>query len=57
MQDHGLIIDDHLKQIVEATASAKGAELKYIRLYKPEGSFLGFSVIDLKSENKSELGI
>ena len=52
-----MIIDDHLKQIVEATAAAKEAELKYIRLYKPEGSSLGFSVVGLKSENKGELGI
>ena len=52
-----MIIEDHLKQIVEATASAKEAELKYIRLYKPKGSSLGFSVIGLESENKGNLGI
>ena len=50
-----MIIDDYLKELVEA--AAQGRELKYIRLYKPEGSSLGFSVVGLKSENKGELGI
>ena len=31
--------------------------MKYIRLYKPDGSSLGFSVVGLKSEHKGELGI
>ena len=37
--------------------AAQGRELKYIRLYKPDGSSLGFSVVGLKSEHKGELGI
>lgn len=37
--------------------AAQGRELKYIRLYKPDGSSLGFSVVGLRSEHKGELGI
>ena len=48
-------MDDALRRIVET--AAQGRELKYIRLYKPEGSSLGFSVVGLKSEHKGELGI
>jgi multiple PDZ domain protein len=47
--------DDALKQTVEM--AAQGRELKYIQLYKPEGSSLGFSVVGLRSEHKGELGI
>jgi len=35
----------------------QGREVKYIKLYKPEGSSLGFSVVGLKSAHKGELGI
>ncbi len=31
--------------------------MKYIKLFKPEGSSLGFSVVGLKSAHKGELGI
>jgi len=37
--------------------AAQGREVKYIKLYKPEGSSLGFSVVGLKSAHKGELGI
>ena len=37
--------------------AAQGREIKYIKLYKPEGSSLGFSVVGLKSAHKGELGI
>ena len=37
--------------------AAQGREVKYINLYKPDGSSLGFSVVGLKSEHKGELGI
>ena len=47
--------DEALKQTIEM--AAQGRELKYIQLYKPEGSSLGFSVVGLRSENKGELGI
>ena len=50
-----MFVDDNLKFIVES--AAQGRDLKYIRLYKPDGSSLGFSVVGLKSENKGELGI
>ena len=49
------IVEERLKQIVES--AAQGRELKYIRLYKPEGKSLGFSVVGLRSEHKGELGI
>ena len=48
-------MDDALRQIVET--AAQGRELKYIRLYKPDGSSLGFSVVGLNSEFKGLLGI
>ena len=38
-------------------AASQGRQLKYIRLFKPEGASLGFSVVGLKSEHKGELGI
>ena len=38
-------------------AAAQGRQLKYIRLFKPDGTSLGFSVVGLKSEHKGELGI
>lgn len=50
-----IFVDEDLRQTVEA--AAQGRELKYIRLYKPEGSSLGFSVVGLRSEHKGELGI
>ncbi len=50
-----ILVDDGLRRTVEA--AAQGRDLKYIRLYKPEGSSLGFSVVGLKSEHKGELGI
>jgi hypothetical protein len=37
--------------------AAQGRDIKYIKLYKPEGSSLGFSVVGLKSAHKGELGI
>ena len=37
--------------------AAQGREVKYIKLYKPEGSSLGFSVVGLKSAHKGEPGI
>ena len=37
--------------------AAQGREVKFIKLYKPEGSSLGFSVVGLKSAHKGELGI
>ena len=37
--------------------AAQGREIKYIKLFKPEGSSLGFSVVGLKSAHKGELGI
>ncbi|CAB4065132.1 MPDZ [Lepeophtheirus salmonis] len=36
---------------------AQGREIKRIKLYKPEGHSLGFSVVGLRSEFKGELGI
>ncbi len=39
------------------SAAAQGRDVKYIHLFKPEGSSLGFSVVGLKSEHKGELGI
>ena len=45
---------DARKAVMEA---AQGREVKYIKLYKPEGSSLGFSVVGLKSAHKGELGI
>ena len=50
-----MFVDDVLRANVEA--AAQGRDLKYIRLYKPEGSSLGFSVVGLRSEHKGELGI
>ena len=50
-----MFVEDNLKLIVES--AAQGRDLKYIRLYKPDGSSLGFSVVGLKSEHKGELGI
>ena len=38
-------------------AAAQGREIKYLGLFKPDGSSLGFSVVGLKSEHKGELGI
>lgn len=37
--------------------AAQGRNVKYIDLFKPDGSSLGFSVVGLKSEHKGELGI
>ena len=48
-------MDEVFRQKVES--AAQGRQLKYIRLHKPEGTSLGFSVVGLKSENKGELGI
>jgi C-terminal processing protease CtpA/Prc len=48
-------MDEAFRQKVEA--AGQGRQLKYIRLHKPEGTSLGFSVVGLKSENKGELGI
>ena len=47
--------DGTLKENVDM--AAQGRDVKYIQLYKPEGSSLGFSVVGLKSEHKGELGI
>ena len=48
-------MDEAFRQKVES--AGQGRQLKYIRLHKPEGTSLGFSVVGLKSENKGELGI
>ena len=53
--DGSHFMDEAFRQKVEA--AGQGRQLKYIRLYKPEGTSLGFSVVGLKSENKGELGI
>ncbi|CAG7721735.1 unnamed protein product [Allacma fusca] len=37
--------------------ASHGREIHSIRLFKPEGSSLGFSVVGLKSQEKGELGI
>ena len=37
--------------------AAQGREVKYIKLYRSEGSSLGFSVVGLKSAHKGEPGI
>ena len=47
--------DGHFQQMCES--AAQGREVKYINLFKPDGSSLGFSVVGLKSEHKGELGI
>ena len=47
--------DPQFREAVEV--AAQGREVKYINLYKPDGSSLGFSVVGLKSEHKGELGI
>jgi len=49
-----LLEGDARNAVMEA---AQGREVKYIKLYKPEGSSLGFSVVGLKSAHKGELGI
>lgn len=49
------VIDDDFRLAVET--AAQGRQLKYIRLFKPDGASLGFSVVGLKSEHKGELGI
>lgn len=49
-----LLSDKASTAVAEA---AQGREVKYIKLYKPEGSSLGFSVVGLKSAHKGELGI
>ena len=48
--------DEEFRQAVEA-AAGQGRQLKYIRLYKPDGASLGFSVVGMKSAHKGELGI
>ena len=53
--DGSHFMDEAFRQKVEA--AGQGRQLKYIRLHKPEGTSLGFSVVGLKSENKGELGI
>ena len=53
--DESQFMDENFRQKVEA--ASQGRQLKYIRLHKPEGTSLGFSVVGLKSENKGELGI
>lgn len=47
--------DPQFRQSIEL--AAQGREVKYLNLYKPDGSSLGFSVVGLKSEHKGELGI
>ena len=50
-----MVYDPQFREAVEI--AAQGREVKYINLYKPDGSSLGFSVVGLKSEHKGELGI
>ncbi|KAG8223741.1 hypothetical protein J437_LFUL003106 [Ladona fulva] len=38
-------------------AASQGRDVHTIKLFKPEGSSLGFSVVGLRSEEKGELGI
>ena len=50
-----MVYDPQFREAIEI--AAQGREVKYINLYKPDGSSLGFSVVGLKSEHKGELGI
>ena len=49
------VLEDEARTVV--MEAAQGREVKFIKLYKPEGSSLGFSVVGLKSAHKGELGI
>ena len=50
-----MVYDPQFREAIEV--AALGREVKYINLFKPDGSSLGFSVVGLKSEHKGELGI
>ena len=47
--------DQEFQKAIEAAAD--GREVETIKLFKPENSSLGFSVIGLKRENQGEIGI
>ncbi|KAK3091257.1 hypothetical protein FSP39_018351 [Pinctada imbricata] len=47
--------DQEFQKAIETAAS--GREVETIKLFKPENSSLGFSVVGLKQENQGEIGI